>query len=74
MGNLQQLQEIMALFAEKNPVQGFTLEDGTTLDREKLQQALPDQSVPACPTKGNYLFIGESPVCSIHGMNLKEMP
>jgi hypothetical protein len=74
MANLQQLQEIMALFAEKNPVQGFTLEDGTTLDREKLQQALRDQSVPACPTKGNYLFIGESPVCSIHGMNLKEMP
>ena len=72
--NLQQLQEIMALFAKKHPEQGFTLEDGTTLDREKLQQALPDQSVPACPTKGNYLFIGESPVCSIHGMNLKEMP
>jgi hypothetical protein len=72
--NLQQLQEIVALFVEKNPAEGFTLEDGTTLDREKLQQALPDQSVPACPTKGNYLFIGESPVCSIHGMNVSEIP
>jgi len=72
--NLQQLEEIVALFAEKNPAQGFTLEDGTTLDREKLKQALPDQSVPACPTKGNYLFIGESPVCSIHGMNVSENP
>jgi len=72
--NLQQLQDIVALFVEKNPAQGFTLEDGTTLDREKLQLAFPDQSVPACPTKGNYLFIGESPVCSIHGMNVSEIP
>jgi peroxiredoxin len=72
--NLQQLQEIMMLFAKNNPGQGFTLEDGTTLDRAKLQQSLPDQTVPACPTKGNYLLIGESPVCSIHGMNVSEIP
>jgi peroxiredoxin len=72
--NLQQLQEVMTLFAEKNPAHGFTLEDGTTLDREKLQQSLPVQTVPACPTKGNYLLMGESPVCSIHGMNLSETP
>ena len=72
--NLQQLQEIMTLFAKNNPGQGFTLEDGTTLDREKLKQSLTDQTVPACPTKGNYLLIGESPVCSIHGMNVSEIP
>ena len=74
MINLQQLQEVMVLFAEKNPGQGFTLEDGTTLDREKLQQFLPDHPIPACPTKGNYLLIGESPVCSSHGMNLGGIP
>ena len=72
--NLQQLQEMMALFVDRNPGQSFTLEDGTTLDREKIQQSLPGRTVPACPNKGNYLLIGESPVCSIHGMNVNEIP
>jgi peroxiredoxin len=68
--NLQKLKEIVTLYQEKYPGETFTREDQSTLDLEKLQKDLPSHSVPHCPTNGNYLLMGDTPLCSAHGMHI----
>ncbi len=67
---LRKVKEIITLFKKQYPSENFTKADGTTLDMGKLQQKLPGQAVPRCPTRGDYLLIGDNPMCSVHGMNM----
>jgi len=67
---LGKLKEILALFKTQYPGENFTKADRTTLDLEMLQEQLPAQTVPRCPTKGNYLLMGDNPMCSAHGMKM----
>ncbi|MDX1778416.1 MAG: TlpA disulfide reductase family protein, partial [Thermodesulfobacteriota bacterium] len=46
---LRTLKEIVELFKEQFPGDGFTKADQTTLDLDKLQDKLPAQTVPRCP-------------------------
>ena len=67
---LREMKDIILLFKKRYPEDIFTKEDQVTIDLEKIQKMLPDQAVPRCPTKGDYLFMEDSPMCSIHGMNM----
>ena len=67
---LRKVKEIIALFKKQYPAENITKEDRTTLDTGKLQEKLPDQTVPRCPTRGSYLLMGDNPMCSVHGMNM----
>ncbi len=67
---LRKLKEVLALFKEQYPGDDFTKADKTTLDLEKLQKKLPAQTVPRCPTRGDYLLMGDNPMCSAHGMSM----
>lgn len=67
---LRDLKGMLALFKEQYPGDTFTKADQTTLDLEKIQEKLPSQTVPRCPTRGDYLLMGDNPMCSAHGMNM----
>jgi peroxiredoxin len=67
---LRKVKEIVTLFKQQYPGESFTKADGTTLDLGKLQEKLPEQTVPRCPTRGDYLLMGDNPMCSAHGMNM----
>jgi hypothetical protein len=67
---LRKVKEIIALFKQQYPGENFTKADRTTLDMDKLQEKLPEQTVPRCPTRGDYLLMGDNPMCSAHGMNM----
>ena len=67
---LRKLKEIVVLFKDTYPGENFTKEDRTTLDLDKLQEKLPAEAVPRCPTNGDYLLMGDNPMCSAHGMNM----
>jgi hypothetical protein len=67
---LREVKEMIALFKKQDPGENFTKADRTTLDMEKLQEKLDGQTVPRCPTRGEYLLMGDNPMCSAHGMNM----
>ncbi len=71
LNNLCQIKKAMALLKNMGQSDSVTLEDHTTLDTGKLQPYFPPHTSAQCPTGGNYLLIGEDPLCSIHGMKLE---
>lgn len=74
LNNLCQIKEALAILKKKGITDNFTLEDQTTIDRKQLKIHLPYHKISKCPNGGKYLLIGEIPICSIHGMNLKPCP
>jgi peroxiredoxin len=67
---LREVKETIAHFKKQYPAENFTKADRTTLDMEKLQEKLDGQTVSRCPTRGDYLLMGDNPMCSAHGMNM----
>ena len=74
LNNLCLIKEALALLKKKGITESITLDDQTTIDRKKLKTHLPYRKISKCPNGGKYLLIGEIPICSIHGMNLKPCP
>jgi hypothetical protein len=74
LNNLCQIKKAISTLKKKGITESFTLEDQTSLDMEKLRTHLPFYKLSMCPNGGKYLLIGEIPICSIHGMNLKPCP
>ena len=74
LSNLCQIKKAIAILKKKGITDSITLEDQTTLDVGKLKIHLPYYKLSKCPCGGKYLLIGEIPICSIHGMNLKPCP
>jgi peroxiredoxin len=71
LNNLCQIKEALAILKKKGITDSITLEDQTTIDRKLLKIHLPYHKIFKCPNGGKHLLIGEIPICSIHGMNLK---
>ncbi|MCK5255523.1 MAG: hypothetical protein KAQ81_05825, partial [Deltaproteobacteria bacterium] len=71
LDNLCQIKKAITLLKNKGQLDSVTLEDHTTLDTGKLQPYFPPHTSAKCPTGGNYLLMGEDPLCSIHGMKLE---
>jgi len=74
LNNLCQIKKGIAILKKKGITDSITLEDQTTLNLGKLKVHLPYHKFSKCPSGGKYLLIGEIPICSIHGMNLKPCP
>jgi hypothetical protein len=74
LNNLCQIKKALAILKKKSITDSITLEDQTTIDRKLLILHLPYHKISKCPNGGKYLLIGEIPICSIHGMNLKPCP
>lgn len=71
LNNICQIKEALAILKKNGITDSITLEDQTTLNVGKLKIHLPYHKLFKCPSGGKYLLIGEIPICSIHGMNLK---
>ena len=74
LNNLCQIKKGLLTLKKKGITDSFTLEDQTSLDMRKLKTYLPSHKLSKCPNGGKYILIGEIPICSIHGMNLKPCP
>ncbi len=74
LNNLCRIKRALAILKKKGITDSITLEDQTSLDVGKLKTHLPYQKLSKCPNGGKYLLIGEIPLCSTHGMNLKPCP
>ena len=72
--HLCQLQEAIRLFKQSGASGTLTLEDQTSLNTALIKPYLLSPKTATCPTGGKYLLIGESPLCSSHGMNLQPCP
>ena len=71
LNNLCQIKKAITMLKKRGITDSFTLEDQTSLDIKKIETLLPSYKLPQCPNDGKYLLIGEIPICSVHGMNLK---
>jgi hypothetical protein len=74
LAHLCQIKQALSLLKEKEPAVVLTLEDQTSINIAKLKPYIPSPQASQCPNDGKYLLIGEIPICSIHGMNLKPCP
>ena len=74
LNNLCQIKKVISTLKKKGITESFTLEDQTSLDMGKIRTHFPSYKLSMCPNGGKYLLIGEIPICSIHGMNLKPCP
>jgi peroxiredoxin len=74
LSHLCQIKDVLRLLREKGITDKLTMEDQTSINMEKIKPYLPSPESSGCPNKGKYLLIGEIPICSIHGMNLKPCP
>jgi hypothetical protein len=72
--HLCQLQKAIRLFKQSGASGTLTLEDQTSLNTALIKPYLLSPKAATCPTGGKYLLIGESPLCSSHGMNLQPCP
>ena len=66
-----QLWVPITLLKKEKPTAVLTMEDQTSINIGQLQPYIPSPEDSQCPNGGKYLLIGEIPLCSIHGMNLK---
>jgi hypothetical protein len=71
LAHLCQIKYALSLLKQKEPAAVLTLKDQTSINLEQLKPYLPSLKASQCPNGGKYLLIGEIPICSIHGMNLK---
>ena len=74
LSHLCRIRQALILLRKSDPSAVPTLEDQTTIDRAKLKPFIASPGAASCPSNGKYLLIGEIPICSIHGMNLKPCP
>ena len=74
VNNLCQIKKALTMLKKEGITDSITLEDQTTLDLGKLKIHLPHHKLSKCPNGGKYLLIGETPICSLHGMNLQPCP
>jgi peroxiredoxin len=74
LNNLCQIKKGLTIIKKKGIADSITLEDQTSIDMKKLKTYLPYHKLSKCLIGGKYLLIGEIPICSIHGMNLKPCP
>ncbi len=44
---------------------------GTAINFEGMKKYLPQGAIPICPLAGNYLPMGDTILCSAHGINMK---
>jgi peroxiredoxin len=71
LAHLCQIKHALSLLRKKEPAAVLTLEDQTSINIAQLKPYIPSPKASQCPNGGKYLLIGEIPICSIHGMNLK---
>ena len=71
LAHLCQIKHALSLLKKKEPAAVLTLEDQTSINIAQLKPYMPSPEASQCPNGGKYLLIGEIPICSIHGMNLK---
>lgn len=74
LANLCELQRAISLFKQSGAAGALILEDQTSLNTAILKPYLSSPTAAKCPTGGKYLLIGDSPLCSTHGMNIQPCP
>ena len=71
LAHLCQIKHALSLLKKKEPAAVLTLADQTSINIAQLKPYIPTPEASQCPNGGKYLLIGDIPICSIHGMNLK---
>jgi hypothetical protein len=74
LAHLCQIKHALSLLRKKEPAAVLTQADQTSINLAQLKPYIPSPEASQCPNGGKYLLIGEIPICSIHGMNLKPCP